>query len=104
MDYVEALCKTGNEPIGSLGYDGPLAALSPEKQSLADYFKEAVAVVTNPAMDREREMEHFSTRMTLGARPGLSAGSAAARARGRAEGADPARSRDARPAPERRQD
>ncbi len=71
VDYVEALCKTGNEPIGSLGYDGPLAALSPEKQSLADYFKEAVAVVTNPAMDREREMEHFSTRMTLGARPGL---------------------------------
>ncbi len=72
VDYVEALCKTGNEPIGSLGYDGPLAALSPEKQSLSDYFKEAVAVVTNPAMDREREMEHFSTRMTLGARPGLS--------------------------------
>ncbi len=73
VDYVEALCKTGNEPIGSLGYDGPLAALAPDKQSLADYFKEAVAVVTNPAMDREREMEHFSTRMTLGVRPGLSA-------------------------------
>ena len=72
VDYIEALCKTGNEPIGSLGYDGPLAALAPDKQSLADYFKEAVAVVTNPAMDREREMEHFSTRMTLGARPGLS--------------------------------
>ena len=71
VDYVEALCKTSNEPIGSLGYDGPLAALSPIKQSLSDYFKEAVAVVTNPAMDREREMEHFSTRMTLGARPGL---------------------------------
>ncbi len=69
VDFVEALCKTGNEPIGSLGYDGPLAALSPDKQSLSDYFKEAVAVVTNPAMDREREMEHFSTRMTLGARP-----------------------------------
>jgi glutamate synthase (NADPH/NADH) large chain len=74
VDYVEALSKSGNEPIGSLGYDGPLAALSPEKQSLADYFKEAVAVVTNPAMDREREMEHFSTRLTLGARPGLSPG------------------------------
>ena len=75
-DYVEALCKTGNEPIGSLGYDGPLAALSPDKQSLADYFKEAVAVVTNPAMDREREMEHFSTRLALGPRPGLGSGDA----------------------------
>jgi glutamate synthase (NADPH/NADH) large chain len=71
VDYIEALCKTGNEPIASLGYDGPLAALAPDKQSLADYFKEAVAVVTNPAMDREREVEHFSTRVILGARPNL---------------------------------
>ncbi len=71
VDYVEALCKTGNEPINSLGYDGPLAALSPDKQSLSDYFKEAVAVVTNPAMDREREVEHFSTRVILGGRPHL---------------------------------
>ena len=72
MDYIEALCKTGNEPIASLGYDGPLAALAPEKQALADYFKEAVAVVTNPAMDREREVEHFSTQIVLGGRPHLS--------------------------------
>ncbi|HEX5323914.1 MAG TPA: glutamate synthase central domain-containing protein, partial [Capsulimonadaceae bacterium] len=72
VDYIEALCKTGNEPIASLGYDGPLAALAPDKQSLADYFKEAVAVVTNPAMDREREVEHFSTRVILGSRPNLS--------------------------------
>jgi glutamate synthase (NADPH/NADH) large chain len=72
VDYVEALCKSGNEPINSLGYDGPLASLAPEKQSLADYFKEAVAVVTNPAMDREREVEHFSTRTVIGSRPDLS--------------------------------
>jgi glutamate synthase (NADPH/NADH) large chain len=71
-DYIETLCKTGNEPISSLGYDGPLAALSPEKQSLSDYFKEAVAVVTNPAMDREREVEHFSTSVIIGERPHLS--------------------------------
>jgi glutamate synthase (NADPH/NADH) large chain len=70
-DYVESLCKTGNEPISSLGYDGPLAALAPEKQSLSDYYKEAVAVVTNPAMDREREVEHFSTMVTIGTRPHL---------------------------------
>ena len=70
-DYVEALCKTGNEPIASLGYDGPLAALAPDKQALSDYFKEAVAVVTNPAMDREREVEHFSTSVTIGTRPHL---------------------------------
>ena len=63
------MASNGAEPIGSLGYDGPLAALSPERQNLADYFKETVAVVTNPAIDREREMEHFSTRAVFGRRP-----------------------------------
>jgi glutamate synthase (NADPH/NADH) large chain len=67
--YLEALAKTGNEPIGSLGYDGPLAALNPEKPNLSEFFKETVAVVTNPAIDREREIEHFSTRTLLGRRP-----------------------------------
>ena len=65
------MASNGAEPIGSLGYDGPLAALSPERQNLADYFKETVAVVTNPAIDREREMEHFSTRAVFGRRPSL---------------------------------
>ncbi|MEK6253024.1 MAG: glutamate synthase-related protein, partial [Actinomycetota bacterium] len=36
-----------------------------------DYFKETVAVVTNPAIDREREVEHFSCRAVIGARPSL---------------------------------
>ncbi|KGQ21634.1 glutamate synthase-related protein [Thermus filiformis] len=67
--YLEALVKTGNEPVGSLGYDGPLAALNPEKPNLSEFFKETVAVVTNPAIDREREIEHFSTRAVLGRRP-----------------------------------
>ncbi|MGH2990670.1 MAG: glutamate synthase-related protein [Solirubrobacterales bacterium] len=66
---VQQMASNGAEPIGSLGYDGPLAALSPERQNLADYFKETVAVVTNPAIDREREIEHFSTRALFGARP-----------------------------------
>lgn len=66
--YLDALAETGNEPIGSLGYDGPLAALNPEKPNLSEFFKETVAVVTNPAIDREREIEHFSTRSILGRR------------------------------------
>ena len=68
---VQQMASNGAEPIGSLGYDGPLAALSPERQNLADFFKETVAVVTNPAIDREREMEHFSTRALFGRRPSL---------------------------------
>ena len=69
VKLVQQMASNGAEPIGSLGYDGPLAALSPERQNLADYFKETVAVVTNPAIDREREMEHFSTRAVFGRRP-----------------------------------
>src|SRR4051812_5269626 len=71
MKLVQQLAATGAEPIGSLGYDGPLACLSPERQNLADYFKESVAVVTNPAIDREREVEHFSCRAVFGRRPGI---------------------------------
>jgi glutamate synthase (NADPH/NADH) large chain len=71
VKLVQQMASNGSEPVGSLGYDGPLAALSPERQNLADYFKETVAVVTNPAIDREREMEHFSTRALFGRRPSL---------------------------------
>lgn len=70
-EWVQELAKNGSDPIGSLGYDGPLAPLSAERQNIADYFKEAVAVVTNPAIDREREAEHFSTQVVIGSRPPL---------------------------------
>jgi len=69
VDFVHDLAANGADPVGSLGYDGPLAALSQERQNLADYFKEAVAVVTNPSIDRERETEHFSTQAVIGPRP-----------------------------------
>ena len=59
----------GAEPIGSLGWDGPLGPLSPVALPVSDYLQETVAVVTNPAIDREREVEHFSTRVVLGRRP-----------------------------------
>ncbi|HYF93494.1 MAG TPA: glutamate synthase-related protein [Symbiobacteriaceae bacterium] len=69
LQQVRAIAASGAEPIGSLGYDGPLACLNEQRHNLSDYFKESVAVVTNPAVDREREIEHFSTRTVLGARP-----------------------------------
>src|SRR4029079_9319422 len=71
VKLCQQMGSNGAEPIGSLGYDGPLAALSPERQNLSDYFKETVAVVTNPAIDREREIEHFSTRAVFGRRPSI---------------------------------
>jgi glutamate synthase (NADPH/NADH) large chain len=69
--WVQELAENGSDPIGSMGYDGPLAALSGERQNITDYFKEAVAVVTNPSIDREREKEHFSTQSLVGPRPSL---------------------------------
>ncbi len=63
------MLQTANEAISSLGYDGPLAVLSEQRPNVADFLQETVAVVTNPAVDREREIEHFSTRIVLGPRP-----------------------------------
>jgi glutamate synthase (NADPH/NADH) large chain len=59
------------ELVSSLGYDGPLAALSHVRVNIADYFKESVAVVTNPAIDHDRESEAFSTSSLVGACPAV---------------------------------
>jgi len=72
--WAEALGTLGKDPIASLGYDGPLAALSDDISNVSDYCKEKVAVVTNPAIDREREQEHFSMQVVVGPRPSLMGG------------------------------
>jgi glutamate synthase (NADPH) large chain len=69
FELLETQMCSGTEPIQSLGFDQPITALSPEMSLLSDYLQETVAVVTNPAIDREREIEHFSTRVVLGCRP-----------------------------------
>ncbi|WP_209124059.1 glutamate synthase-related protein [Alkalihalobacillus sp. BA299] len=71
IQMVEQMAEKGVEPIRSLGHDAPLAALHQGRKNIADFIKESVAVVTNPAIDRDREMEHFSTRVILGKRPSL---------------------------------
>jgi glutamate synthase (NADPH/NADH) large chain len=71
IQMIESMADTGAEPIRSLGFDGPLAAISNERQNIADFIKESVAVVTNPAIDRDRETEHFSTRVVVGPRPSI---------------------------------
>lgn len=70
LDIRKQVVRTGRPVIGSMGHQAPLACLRPEAlPNIADFFKEEVAVVTNPAIDREREVEHFSTRTILGRRP-----------------------------------
>ncbi len=70
---IETLADTQKEQVGALGWDGPLAAFSQTRVNMGDYFKETVAVVTNPAIDREREQAQFSTAVYLGVRPGIHA-------------------------------
>ena len=46
---------TGQEPLGSMGIDTPLACLSDKAQPLFHYFKQMFAQVTNPPIDPIRE-------------------------------------------------
>ena len=73
LQEVESLAKEGKDLVGSLGHDGPLAALSRNRVNLADFYKETVAVVTNPSIDHQRESEAFSTRVLVGMRPPVDA-------------------------------
>ena len=49
------MATNGEEPVGSMGTDTPLACLSNRPQSLFNYFKQLFAQVTNPAIDPIRE-------------------------------------------------
>ncbi|MFT4416698.1 glutamate synthase-related protein [Fredinandcohnia humi] len=72
IQLLEQMAEKGVEPIRSLGHDAPLAAINTDgRRNVADFIKESVAVVTNPAIDRDRESEHFSTRSIIGRRPSL---------------------------------
>jgi len=49
------MASKGEEPVGSMGTDTPLACLSDLPQSLFNYFKQLFAQVTNPPIDSIRE-------------------------------------------------
>jgi glutamate synthase domain-containing protein 2/glutamate synthase domain-containing protein 1/glutamate synthase domain-containing protein 3 len=56
----------GQEPVGSMGNDTPLAVLSDKPKLLFDYFKQLFAQVTNPAIDPLREGLVMSLMMFTG--------------------------------------
>lgn len=61
----------GKEPVGSMGDDTPLAALSHLPRPLFSYFKQRFAEVTNPPIDPLRETMVMSLRVLLGQRANL---------------------------------
>jgi len=52
---LSPMALNGQEPVGSMGTDTPLACLSDKPQSLFNYFKQLFAQVTNPPIDPIRE-------------------------------------------------
>ncbi len=60
------MANTGAEPIGSMGTDTPIAALSAKPRLLFDYFAQMFAQVTNPPLDAIREELVTSLAGTIG--------------------------------------
>ena len=52
---ITPMAKNGMEPLGSMGTDTPIAALSEKPRLIFDYFSQLFAQVTNPPLDAIRE-------------------------------------------------
>ena len=53
--FLEPMARDGEDPVGSMGTDTPIAVLSRQPKLLYDYFKQNFAQVTNPPIDPIRE-------------------------------------------------
>ena len=63
---LRPLAESGNEAVGSMGDDTPMAVLSRRERSLYDYFRQKFAQVTNPPIDPLRETIVMSLETDLG--------------------------------------
>src|SRR5215211_1123315 len=63
---LSPMASGGAEPIGSMGTDSPIAALSDKPRLLFDYFAQLFAQVTNPPLDAIREELVTSLYNTIG--------------------------------------
>ena len=69
--FLEPMGSEGDDPIGSMGTDTPIAVLSNRSRLLYDYFKQNFAQVTNPPIDPIREELVMSLVSMIGPRPNL---------------------------------
>src|ERR1035437_6237186 len=65
------MAANGEEAIGSMGNDSPLAVLSDKNKPLYNYFKQLFAQVTNPPIDPIREAIVMSLVSFVGPKPNL---------------------------------
>jgi glutamate synthase (NADPH/NADH) large chain len=71
QQVLRPLARAGQEAIGSMGDDTPLAVLSEHPRPLYEYFRQQFAQVTNPAIDPLRERIVMSLETCLGAEQNL---------------------------------
>ncbi|MCX2782766.1 glutamate synthase large subunit [Microbulbifer thermotolerans] len=65
-NVVRPMAEAGQEAVGSMGDDTPMAVLSRHNRSLYDYFRQQFAQVTNPPIDPLRETIVMSLETCLG--------------------------------------
>ncbi|WP_271010391.1 glutamate synthase-related protein [Paucibacter sp. B51] len=68
---MSPMAATGEEALGSMGNDSPLAVLSSKDKPLFNYFKQLFAQVTNPPIDPIREAIVMSLNSFIGPKPNL---------------------------------
>jgi glutamate synthase (NADPH/NADH) large chain len=68
---MSPMAQAGEEGIGSMGNDSPLAVLSNKDKLLYNYFKQLFAQVTNPPIDPIREAIVMSLVSFIGPKPNL---------------------------------
>jgi glutamate synthase (NADPH) large chain len=68
---MSPMAQAGEEGIGSMGNDSPLAVLSSKDKPLYSYFKQLFAQVTNPPIDPIREAIVMSLVSFIGPKPNL---------------------------------
>src|SRR5712671_4600484 len=69
--FLEPMARDADDPVGSMGTDTPIAALSNKPKLLYNYFKQNFAQVTNPPIDPIREELVMSLISMIGPRPNL---------------------------------
>ncbi|MEN4919290.1 glutamate synthase-related protein [Achromobacter spanius] len=68
---LEPMASSGEEVIGSMGNDAPLAVLSDRAKPFYNYFRQLFAQVTNPPIDPIREQLVMSLVSFIGPKPNL---------------------------------
>lgn len=64
--FIAPMARMGQEPIGAMGTDTPIAAISERPKLLFDYFTQQFAQVTNPPLDAIREEVVTSMTTSIG--------------------------------------